>query len=130
MDLARAASDDIPRIVDMVECLRSAINGPIAVDRGWTGAQIARLIANPMSCVFVTARGFIAGSVVSTVISPQLIATEHGWYAADGSGLRLLRAYEAWALGCGASVVQVSTGPAGLDLTRLGYRAAEMAWVK
>ena len=58
------------------------------------------------------------------------MAVEHGWWAADGSGLRLLRAYEAWAREKGAAFVTLSTGVDGPDLARLGYRRAEQAWVR
>ena len=65
-----------------------------------------------------------------TIINPALIAQELGWWAADGSGLRLLRAFELWATDRGAMLVQLSTSPAGPDLARMGYRRAEQAWVR
>ena len=125
-----ATTDDVLRIVDMVEALREAVGGPVPVDRAWTAQTLAALCTGPDSAVWVSAGGFIAGSLQPTVISPQLIAMEHGWFAVDGSGLRLLRAFEAWARERGATMVQLSTGPSGLDLSRLGYRLAERAWVK
>ena len=126
----RATGSDVLRIVDMVEALREAVGGPIPVDRAWTSQTIAALCTGHDSAVWVSAGGFIAGSLQPTVINPRLIAMEHGWFAMDGSGLRLLRAFEAWARERGAVLVQLSTGPSGLDLTRLGYRLAERAWVK
>jgi hypothetical protein len=128
--VTRATCADVLRIVDMVEALREAVGGPIPVDRAWTARTIAALCTGPDSAVWASAGGFIAGSLQPTVISPRLIAMEHGWFATDGSGLRLLRAFEAWARERGAMMVQLSTGPSGLDLTRLGYRPAEMAWIK
>lgn len=126
----RAHADDILRIVDMVEALRAAVGGPVKVDRVWTARTLARLIGSPDAGVWVSGGGFIAGSLQPTVISRVPIAMEHGWWASDGSGLRLLRAFEAWAAERGAALVQLSTGPDGADLTRLGYRPAERAWVK
>lgn len=128
--VTRATGADVLRIVDMVEALREAVGGPIPVDRAWTAQTLAALISGPDSAVWVSSGGFIAGSLQPTVISPRLIAMEHGWFAMDGSGLRLLRAFEAWARERGAMLVQLSTGPSGLDLSRLGYRVAERAWVK
>ena len=128
--VTRATCADVLRIVDMVEALREAVGGPVPVDRAWTAQTLAALCTGPDSAVWVSAGGFIAGSLQPTVISPQLIAMEHGWFAVDGSGLRLLRAFEAWARERGATMVQLSTGPSGLDLSRLGYRLVERAWVK
>lgn len=128
--LRLAGAADILPIVDMIEALRAAVAGPVPVDRAWTARTLAHLIASPDGAVWVSGAGFIAGSLQPTVISPALIAMEHGWWASDGSGLRLLRAFEAWAQARGAVLVQLSTGPAGLDLSRLGYRLTEKAWVK
>lgn len=125
-----AGANDILPIVDMIEDLRAAVGGPVPVDRSWTAGILAKLITSPDAAVWVSGGGFIAGSLQPTVISPALIAMEHGWWARDGSGLRLLRAFEAWAHERGALLTQLSTGPTGLDLTRLGYRLAERAWVK
>lgn len=131
MDLIRPATmDDVLRIVAMVEALRSAVSGPVPVDRTQTAATVARLIGDPDGAVFVSRGGFIAGALVPTIINPARIAQELGWFAKDGSGLRLLRAFEAWASTRGATLVQLSTSPDGPDLSRLGYRRAELSWVK
>ena len=131
MQRVRAATDaDVLRIVDMIEDLRAAVRGPIAVDRAWAAQTVARLISAPNGFVAVTSGGFIAGVVEPTIINPALIAKEMGWFSRDRSGFALLKAFENWARDGGATMVQLSTGPAGLDLTRLGYRAAELAWVR
>lgn len=125
-----AVAADVLRIVSMVEALREAVNGPVPVDRSWTAGTVARLIARDDAGVWVTDGGFIAGSLQPTIINPALVAMEHGWFARDRSGLVLLRTFEDWARKKGATLVQLSTGPTGMDLTRLGYRRAEQAWVK
>lgn len=125
-----ATADDIPRITGMVERLTEAVRGPLTVDRAATGATLAALIASPDGSVWVTGGGFLAAALTRTTISPQPVAMELGWYASDGSGLRLLRAYEQWARRRGAAAIHLSTGPDGPDMTRLGYRRAEQAWVK
>lgn len=130
MSVRLATAADVLRIVELVEDLREAVGGPVAVDRSWTARTIANLIASPDGAVWLSDGGFIAGSLQPTVISPSLIAMEHGWHAKDGSGLRLLRTFERWARDRGAILIQLSTGPDGPDLTRLGYRRAELAWVK
>ncbi|AWX94005.1 hypothetical protein DPM13_16430 [Paracoccus mutanolyticus] len=88
--------------MDWVEDLRVAVAGPVPVDRSWTARTVAGLIADDAGIVLVSDGGFIAGALRPTIISPQLIAQEMGWYARDGSGLRLLRAFEAWARQRGA----------------------------
>lgn len=125
-----ATGCDVLRIVDMIEALRVAVGGPVPVDRAHTAAAVARLIDSDSGIVLVTGGGFIAGALVPTIINPAPVAQELGWFATDGSGLRLLRAFEAWARGRGAMLIQLSTAPDGPDLTRLGYRRAETAWVK
>lgn len=125
-----AGAQDVLRIVDMIARLQTAVSGPVPVDRAWTARTVAGLISDPDGYVAVTDAGFISGSLRPTIINPARIAVEHGWFAADGSGLRLLRGFEAWARERGATLIQLSTGPEGLDLTRLDYRRAEIAWVK
>lgn len=128
--IRRATANDILAIVDRVEALRAAVGGPLPVDRAWTAQTLAALLSSPDCAVWVSAGGFLAASIQRSVINPAPMAVEHGWWASDGSGLRLLRAYEAWAREKGAAFVTLSTGPVGPDLVRLGYRRAEQAWVR
>ena len=125
-----ATGSDVLPIVEMIERLRAAVDGPIPVDRAHTAAVVASLIADTDALVLVSGAGFIAGRLTPTIINPACIAQELGWWAADGSGLRLLRAFERWAAERGAMLVQLSTGPSGPDLAGLGYRRAEQAWVR
>jgi hypothetical protein len=124
-----ASFDDIPRITDMVERLIAASGIPQEVDRAHTQAMLAQFIVRRDAIVLVTAAGFLAGSIECTVINREPIAVEHGWFCTDRQGIRLLRAFEAWAEKRGARV-RLSTGIAGPDLARLGYCAVEKAWVK
>lgn len=125
-----AVGADIPGIIDMVEALRAEIAGPIAVDRAWTGAQLARLIGADDGAVWVTPSGFLAAEIAPSMISPTRVAHEHGWWAQDGQGMRLLRAYLEWAKTKGAEIVHLSTGTRGPDLTRLGFVRAEQHWAR
>ena len=125
-----ATAADVLPIVEMVEQLREAVGGPVVVDRSWTAQTIAGLIASPDGAVWRSKGGFIAGVLQPTVINPAPVAKELGWFASDRSGLGLLRAFEQWAAERGALLIQLSTGPDGLDLSRLGYRVAERAWIK
>ena len=128
--IREATTDDVLLIVDMVEALRLAVGGPVAVDRPWTARTVAGLLASHDGAVWVSDAGFIAGALTQTVISPAPLAQELGWYATDGTGLRLLRRFESWARDKGAVMIQLSTGPSGPDLSRLGYRRVEQAWTR
>lgn len=130
MAVRLATQADILRIVDMVEDLRAAVDGPVPVDRAWTARTLAQLIDSPDGAVWVTDGGFLAASLQPTVISPERVAQEHGWFSRDGMGKALLEAFEAWAREKGARLAKLSTGPRGPDLARLGYRHAEQAWVR
>lgn len=125
-----ATAHDVLAIVDLIERLRVAVGGPVPVDRSWSARTVASLIESDDGLVLVSPAGFIAGALTPTIINPAPIAQELGWFATDGSGLRLLRRFEAWARQRGAALVQLSTGPAGPDLARLGYRRVEQAWVR
>lgn len=123
---------DIPRIIDMIERLVAAMSGPQRVDRLRTGETLAGLLHDPQGVVLVSGGGFIAGRITRTVISPDPVAVELGWYAEDRSGLALLRAFEAWARARGATLIKMSCngGAAQRILERSGYRVAETAMVK
>lgn len=136
MAVRLAVAEDIPRIVDMVCALREAIDGPVEPDPAKVSETIMILMGSPSGIVFVSGGGFIAGSIASTIISNERFAHELGWFAADSSGLRLLRAFEVWADSHGARV-RLSTGPdervpfrLRSALQRRGYRVQETAWVK
>ncbi|SEN90793.1 hypothetical protein SAMN04489859_102178 [Paracoccus alcaliphilus] len=127
-----AADADIPGIIDLIERLVRSVNGPQRVCRVRTGETLAGLIHDPRSVVLMSGRGFIAGTITQTVISPDPVAVELGWYAEDRSGLSLLRAFEAWASDHGTTLVKMSCngGAAKRILERSGYRVAEIAMVK
>lgn len=128
--IREAAEADVMRIVDLVEDLRAAVAGLMPVSRPWTAAMVAQLIHSPEAVVYVSEGGFIAGSLQPTIINPARVAMEHGWFARDRSGVRLLRAFERWAADQGAAMVSLSTGRAGPDLGRLGYVMTEQNWVR
>lgn len=102
------------------------------VCRARTGEVLAGLIASADGIVLVSDGGFIAGCITQTVISPEPVAVELGWYATDRSGLRLLRAFEGWARDRGATLIKMSCngGAAQRLLERAGYRVAEIQMVR
>lgn len=127
-----ATVQDIPRIIDLITQLAAAVDGPQQVCRIKTGETLVQLIHNPQGIVLVSPGGFIAGCLTQTIINPDPVAVELGWFATDRSGLRLLRAFEVWARGQGATLIKMSCngGPAQRILERAGYRAAELQMVK
>ncbi len=129
--MIRLATDaDVMRVVDLIEDLRTAVDGMMPVSRPWTASVVASLIQNPQGLVFVSDGGFIAGCIQQTVINPSPVAMELGWFARDRSGMALLRAFEAWAAEQGAEMVKMSTGAVGPDLGRVGYTMTEKTWVR
>ena len=125
-----ATEADVMRVVDMVEDLRAAVDGMMPVSRPWTAQVVAGLIQRPDAIVLVSDGGFLAGAMQPTIINPARIALEMGWFARDRSGMRLLRAFEIWAVEQGAAMVKMSTGAVGPDLGRIGYTMTEKTWVK
>lgn len=127
MRLARF--DDIPRLVDLTGRLVKASGIPQAMDAEHTAATLRALIMRQDAAVWITDAGFLAASIERSVISPEPIACEHGWYAEDGKGGQLLAALKAWA-DCHGARVRLSTGATGPNLARRGYRMVEQVWVK
>lgn len=134
-----AMTEDIPAIVGMVERLRASVCSPLEVDRAVTRRFVTGLLASPLAAVWVVdgvdgPTGFLAASVGTACISMLPIAVEHGWWAEQGGGLRLLKAYLSWANDVGCFAARMSTPPhnerAAAILDRLGFRLAEQAWVK
>ncbi len=134
-----ATNEDIPAIVGMIERLHASIGVVLPVDVAVTSKFVGLLIASPLGWVRVWdagqgTTGFLAASIGTATISMVPVAAEHGWWAEGGGGLRLLRAYEAWAKEQGCFAARMSTPPhnkrAAEILERCGFAPAEQAWVK
>ena len=88
-------------------------------------------------CVIVTERGFIAGALTPLFFAPHItLATELAWWAPEEGGAELREMFETWALGAGASGVQMSTlnnsyaGRLAANLTENGYTPVEVHYLK
>lgn len=129
--IGHALPSDIPRVIDMIERLAAAVNG-LSVDRLRAGETLAELIQSPDGTVLVSSAGFIAGRVAPTFINHDLVAYEMGWFAGDGTGQKLLAAFEAWAEAQGAVMVAMSCASDQVRrrLERGGYAVAETKMVK
>lgn len=134
-----ATTDDIPVIVRMTERLRASVQSPLGVDAAVTGRFVRALLVSPLAAVWVVdgadaPTGFLAASVGTASISMLPVAVEHGWWAEQGGGTDLLRAYLSWAKDLGCFAARMSTPPhnerPAAILGRLGFDLAEQAWVK
>ena len=134
-----ARTEDVLAIVAMTERLRASVQSPLEVDTAVTNRFVRALLASPMAAVWVVngaegPTGFLAASVGTASISMLPIAVEHGWWAEQGGGLQLLKAYLSWAKDIGCFAARMSTPPhnerAASILDRLGFDLAEQAWVK
>lgn len=134
-----ATTDDIAAIVAMTERLRASVASPLPVDPLVTARFVSGLLASPLGWIRVVdwgegPTGFLAASIGTTSISMLPVAAEHGWWAGQGGGLRLLKQYIAWGRGRGCFAVRMSTPPhnerAAIILDRCGFALAEQAWVK
>jgi hypothetical protein len=68
------------------------------------------LVQMPEAGVFVSPIGVIAGVIAPLYYNPAYKqAVELWWWAEDGNGFRLQRAFEAWAIAAGADDVNMST---------------------
>lgn len=134
-----ATAHDIAAIVAMTERLRASVASPLPVDTDVTARFVAGLLSSPLGWVRVVdtgdgPTGFLAASIGCASIAMLPVAVEHGWWAEQGGGMALLRAYMAWAQERGCFAVRMSTPPhnerAGAILSRCGFAMAEQAWVK
>jgi len=129
-----ALVEDIPAIVDMVAQLHAAASIVLPIDAQVTARFLTGLLRSPLGLVLVAERGFLAASVGTASVAMLPVAIEHGWWSQGGDGLRLLRAYEAWAREQGCFAARMSTPPgaerAAHVLERSGFNLAEQAWVK
>ena len=96
------------------------------------------LMERPAGCVIVAETdGVLAGGICGHVyrhpMSGNLVASEVGWWMDPhkrGAGMRVLRAFEAWARAHGAEAIQMIAPNArvGSFYARLGYRLAETTY--
>lgn len=134
MDCIREARDgaDISQVVRLSLELAEVLDVAVEPCPASIGAKAAQLMTSPSGFVALSANGFIAGEVVNSYFDGAQHAQELGWYAPDGNGLALLKAFEAWANGLGCEAIRFSTRPEpgreAILLKRRGYLPVELAW--
>jgi len=101
---------------------------PWEYNRDATATALLNMMKN--GCVIVSDGGAIGGIIGPAWSNPEwTYACELFWWSEDGSGLKLLRAFEKWARDEGVNEVRVasmSVNPrAAKILDRMGYAALE-----
>lgn len=81
--------------------------GAVPFDPQHVAGTAERFRRSMGTTLMVSAGGYIAGVIQDMGFSPVRMAVEYAWYARDGSGLRLLMAFEQWAKNMGAKHVVV-----------------------
>jgi len=128
-----ATPADIPTLLAMGRRFHAASGMPAPFDADATGAVLARLIGGG-GVVLLTDRGCIGGILAPLWFAPAWrMAVEMFWWA-EGDGLALLRAFEAWARAEGAQEVRMTTlhalPRADAIMRRRGYAPVEISYTK
>jgi len=123
--IRRATAEDIPRIIELGRGNHAAVsNAPFDADAA-TGF-VRYVLAN--GAVFLSGGGMIGGLIHPLWSAPsERQAWEMFWHATDGSGLRLLKAFQSWAHENGATTHFTTTreSPA---LERMGFTRQKIAY--
>lgn len=105
--MRRATVEDVPRILDMMERFHASEACAWPWDR--QGAEDFLLAVLGAHFVALTDRGFIVGVIQRHPLSPAWVyAAELFWWSEDGSGVRLMRAFQDWAVASGAKEIRYS----------------------
>lgn len=130
--MRQATIDDLPALIEMGRKFHAAANLPFPAKRGAVDAALRQMIEQGV--IIMSDRGAIGGMLSRAWINPEWVfAAEFFWWAEDGKGRALLRAFEEWARQSGANEVRMTTLdhiPARKILDRLGYACRELSFGK
>lgn len=126
--MKHATDADIPRLVEMLRSFHDYAELPWSYDEVATVKAIKNMMH--AGCVIISDGGAIGGIIGPAWCNPKwTYACELFWWAEDGSGVKLLRAFEKWAREAGVNEVRVasmSINPrAARILDRMGYAPIE-----
>lgn len=128
-----ATPEDMPQLLKMGRKFHDAAAPPFEMDP--EALEAAFLGMMDKGCLLVSGGGMIGGILGPAWARPDWVyAVELLWWAEDGQGLPLLRAFEDWARNAGANEVRM-TSLTHLDrahrvLTRSGYAQSEINYGK
>ncbi|ARO14433.1 hypothetical protein BVG79_01087 [Ketogulonicigenium robustum] len=130
--MTRATLDDLPTLIQRMGRFHAASGLASRFDPEATGAFLTACVIQ--GAVFLTDRGCIGGMLAPHWCDPShIMAVEMFWHA-DGDGLALLRDFEAWAKGAGASEVRMTSLASLPRADRLlkakGYAPCEISYSK
>lgn len=125
--IVQASSDDIPRIIDLVQEFNDAYFD-VPLDLVKTLAWIELTLQEGV--IYLSPGGFIGGMPVEDPCRGWTALVEFGWYATDRSGTQLLQSFINYAAAIGVDEVRMttlSTTPPGVEtlLGRYGFSPLE-----
>jgi hypothetical protein len=98
MTVRPAILSDVPRLVALAQIEHAASRFK---DRSFNKfaatANMEQAVSGLLTRVFISDGGFIAGMVQPSLFNRYFTAYELCWYAEDGSGMKLLKAFADWA---------------------------------
>lgn len=131
-----ATDEDIPRLLGYAESFLSYHPMTNAFPHNLAAVEktLRTLIASDDAALLVHDHGVIGGVINPMWCAPDVkVALEMFWWAESG-GLALMRAFQEWAHGKGATIVQMSMIIGGKDVSaiydRMGYMPVELSYVR
>lgn len=128
-----ATPADLPDLMPMARAFFDASQQPGDFDEEWVAHFMAAMMQTGV--ILRSDHGFIAGQIAPHhVAKGRSMAIELAWWATDGKGRGLLRAFEEWARENGASEVRMTSLAAiprsGRLLQAMGYAPVEISHTK
>lgn len=129
-----ATLDDLPDVVEYGRRFHAMSQQPFPYSEEAATGFSAGLIENDAGCVLLSDHGFIGGMLAPAYCAPAwVMAVELFWWA-EKDGMRLLRAFESWAVDRGAQEVRMTSlaalPKADAILRRKGFEPAEISYRK
>jgi hypothetical protein len=128
-----ASSQDLARCLQMGEKFYIMSGMPMGFDADATYNFLSNLMNSDEAALLVTDGGMIGGLLVPAYCNPSYIqAVELFWWSDDGSGMKLLKAFENWASDRGADEVRMTSLDAHKAADRIlkskGYEPLEISY--
>ena len=130
-----AKQSDIPMIVALWEDFHAEANPPYSFDKPSAYAFVGGMIESKDAIVLVSSRGVICGFVTPNPVNFEWkMAMELYWWAEDGKGGELMKAFKKQARDMGADEIRIScrasTPKVGNHLERTGFALDEQVYTR
>ena len=131
--IRKATITDIPELLEMGKKFHAASGQPFEFNEDAVGSLLIDMMLLPDGVVFRSDAGLVGGKIAPAYCDPDWrVAIELFWWAEDRQGLKLLRAFEAWAKDNEANEVRMTTLPAlpsaDAIVRRFGYEPSEISY--